>query len=418
MLHDNSPPVHILSILLVFATSALLLFPAKAIANMNPSSQKPQLQQLLQQNSNLSPLNNIVVVGGTHGNEYTGVWCIKALDRQSQQLETQYPSLQISTLLGNPQAHMENKRFIHQDLNRQFSLEAFQAYSNLDLSQDDLPLEIIRAREIDQLLGPKFATAFEEGGESWSSSSKSPVAHVVIDLHSTTSNMGLTIIVAEGDVVMTRAAAYVRHKCEKVLAGKENGEKVNCLVHTHVSREVRPNLSSTARHGFTIEVGPVPQGVLRHDAVEKTELALHAMLEYMHLYNTDPKRLDETLKGMYEGSSFRVPCFRSAAAVRKGEMSGKIRWPSLPENPNFPAYMVHKHLQDADFEMVQTGDPIFVDLDGNVIRYDGSYGPKIYLMFVNEAGYYYESSGTGVSVAIKTEYDLETGKLLEIRDEL
>ena len=37
----------------------------------------------------------------------------------------------------------------------------------------------------------------------------------------------------------------------------------------------------------------------------------------------------------------------------------------------------------------------------------------MYLMFVNEAGYYYESSGTGVSVAVKTQYDLNTGMLLE-----
>jgi hypothetical protein len=73
--------------------------------------------------------------------------------------------------------------------------------------------------------------------------------------------------------------------------------------------------------------------------------------------------------------------------------------------------MVHKNLQDTDFEMVKTGDPLFVDLEGNVIPYDGSYGSPVYLMFVNEAGYYYESSGTGVSVAIKTEYDLETGSL-------
>eukprot|EP00557_Chaetoceros_sp_GSL56_P005809 CAMPEP_0176504896 /NCGR_PEP_ID=MMETSP0200_2-20121128/16197_1 /TAXON_ID=947934 /ORGANISM="Chaetoceros sp., Strain GSL56" /LENGTH=397 /DNA_ID=CAMNT_0017904397 /DNA_START=307 /DNA_END=1500 /DNA_ORIENTATION=+ len=394
--------------------------------NHHPQHQQQQQQQL----------KNIVVVGGTHGNEYTGVWCIKALDRQSQQIQTQYPSLDVSTLLGNPQAHMANKRFLHEDLNRQFSKEALQmAYSHhLDAShylssqkyhdKDDtttttLPLEIKRAREIDQILGPKFK--FDAPTPSSSTGTAmmahgTPAAHVVIDLHSTTSNMGLTIIVAEGDVVMTRAAAYVLHKCTEAMSGGR--ERVHCLVHTHASREARPNLSSTGQHGFTIEVGPVPQGVLRHDAVEKTQLALHAMLEYIHLHNTDRERLDDILKKMYEGSSLRVPCFRSASAVRKGEMSGKITWPCVPENPNFPAYMVHKDLQDADFELVKTGDPIFVDLDGNVICYDGSYGPSVYLMFVNEAGYYYESSGTGVSVAIKTEYDLETGRLLEIRDEL
>lgn len=32
-------------------------------------------------------------------------------------------------------------------------------------------------------------------------------------------------------------------------------------------------------------------------------------------------------------------------------------------------------------------------------------------MFVNEGGYYYQSSGRGVSVAVKANYDLETGML-------
>jgi len=346
--------------------------------------------------ANTHHLKNVVVVGGTHGNEYTGVWCIKALDRASERIHAQYPSLNISTLLGNPQAHLENKRFIDEDLNRQFSREALElGYED----GDDLPQETLRAREIDQLLGPKFATKDNDDA-----------AHVVIDLHSTTSNMGLTIIVAEGDPIMTRAAAYVRQKCQ------ERGEVVHCLLHTHTNRDVRPNLSSTARHGFTIEVGPVPQGVLRHDAVEKTEMAIFYVLEYIHLYNSNVEKLNEMLKEMYEGQSFRVPCFRSASALRKGEMSGKIPWPSVPENPNFPAYMVHKRLQDADFELVETGDALFVDLDGNVIPYDGSYGSPIYLMFVNEGGYYYASSGTGVSVAVKTYFDLETGVLVKEED--
>ena len=338
---------------------------------------------------------------GTHGNEYTGVWCIKALDRAMDKVHKQYPSLNISTLLGNPEAHLQNKRFVHEDLNRQFSYAAL----TRDLEDDDLPQESIRAREINAILGPKFPDDPDDPDHSHS-------AHVVIDLHSTTSNMGTTIIVPIGDVVMTKAAAYVIKRCE------EQGELVRCLVHTHPSKDVRPNLSSSGKHGFTIEVGPVPQGVLRHDAVEKTDMALHALLEYLEMYNTDEKALNKKLDSMYKSTGFKVPCFRSAMAKRKGEMSGKISWPSVPENPNFPAYMVHKHLQDSDFEPVETGDALFVDLDGNVIPYDGSHGSPIYLMFVNEGGYYYSSSGTGVSIAIATEYDLHTGELLEENDEL
>uniref|UniRef100_A0A7S3Q3C7 AstE/AspA barrel-sandwich hybrid domain-containing protein n=2 Tax=Chaetoceros debilis TaxID=122233 RepID=A0A7S3Q3C7_9STRA len=143
------------------------------------------------------------------------------------------------------------------------------------------------------------------------------------------------------------------------------------------------------------------------------------MFEYLHLYNSNQSKLDYMLKEMYSVTdsdatndrSQGVPCYRSAAAIRNGEMSGKIVWPSVTDNPNFPAYMIHKHLQDRDFDVVKTGDALFVDLDGNIIPYDGAFGESIYLMFVNEGGYYYQSSGRGVSVAVKAKYDLETGML-------
>jgi succinylglutamate desuccinylase len=181
-------------------------------------------------------------------------------------------------------------------------------------------------------------------------------------------------------------------------------------MHSHPSRESRPNLSSTARHGFTIEVGPVPQGVIRHDAVEKTDQAIHALLEFLHLRNQDGGMLAKEMNSLY--ASKTVPCFRSAPAVRPGEMSGKITWPCDPENENFPAVLIHRDLQDRDFHLIHTGDPLFVDLDGTVVPYSGSHGSPVYLMFVNEGGYYYASSGTGIGVAVRAEFDLETGKFV------
>ena len=130
-------------------------------------------------------------------------------------------------------------------------------------------VESKRAAEINELLGPKF-DLFHDNAEEMRTD-------IVVDLHSTTSNMGITLIVAEGDVLMTQAAAYVAKNCNhvKVIAEGDASHDpdtifdVHILMHTHPNREVRPNLSSTGRHGFTIEVGPVPQGIVRHDAVIK-----------------------------------------------------------------------------------------------------------------------------------------------------
>ena len=98
-------------------------------------------------------VKSIVVVGGTHGNEYTGVFVSKALAR-SLQRENPYKTFQLSTVIANPEAHLQNKRFIDQDLNRQFS---YKALEERDGSEADQPAEARRATELNQLLGPKFA---------------------------------------------------------------------------------------------------------------------------------------------------------------------------------------------------------------------------------------------------------------------
>jgi aspartoacylase len=313
-------------------------------------------------------------------------------------LQEKYPSLEIKTLLGNPEAHLQNKRFVDQDLNRQFSEDKL--LRNVDEEGMPLTVEELRAQELNEILGPKFHVA--------------PQTDVVVDLHSTTSNMGLCIIIPEGDVVMAQAAAYVLHAC-----GGEHGTcdvdtTARILMHSIPDRKLRPTLSSTGLHGFTIEVGPVPQGVLRHDAVEKTQRSVDLLLEFLHKRNEyGSEAMLQELQEIYGDTSGRVPCYRSAKAKREGEISGKIRWPSDPDNPNFPNVLIHKSLQDRDFHKIKRGDPLFVNYDGSYVNYEGSHGEQVYLIFVNEGGYYYESSGTGIGVAVKAEYDLETATLHE-----
>uniref|UniRef100_A0A7S2UKJ8 Aspartoacylase n=1 Tax=Attheya septentrionalis TaxID=420275 RepID=A0A7S2UKJ8_9STRA len=332
---------------------------------------------------NVNKIESIVVVGGTHGNEYTGVWCIKELDAKPELVGKQYPSLKISTLVGNPEAHLANRRFIDTDLNREFT------HAKLMVGEEGLPLtvESLRAREIEKLLGPKFVESPD-------------TTDLVVDLHTTTTNMGITLIIPEGDALMAQAAAYVLHKC------LQTKERISILMHAIPDRHHRPNVGSTARHGFTIEVGPVPQGVLRHDAVEKTRKAMHFLFDFLEQRNAGKDPLKDISEVFPSG---RVPCYRSAKAQRPGEISGKIPWPCTEDNPNFPLFMVHKSLQDRDFHLIKTGDPLFVTIEGDTIYYEGSHGDQVYLIFINEGGYYYESSGTGIGVAVKTEYDLLQG---------
>lgn len=213
------------------------------------------------------------------------------------------------------------------------------------------------------------------------------------------SNMGITLIINEGDELMTQGAAYVARKCK--------GARI--LMHSIPEREERRTLSSAAKHGFTVEVGPVPQGILRHDAVQKTESAMHSLLEFLQRKNEGPDDILKELKTVYPTGT--VPCFRTAPAKRPGEISGKLTWPCDPDNPNFPSLMVHESIQDNDFSLLKVGDPLFVAPDRSIVHYDGSHGDEVYVVFVNEAGYYYSSSGTGIGVAISSKYDVETGLL-------
>lgn len=203
--------------------------------------------------------------------------------------------------------------------------------------------------------------------------------------------MGVTIIVSERDDIMAQGAAYVLQQLQpesaepiiqkiEGLSSPNNNDKDNnkiyskpsvvqsqILMHAIPDRMQRPNLGSIARHALTIEVGPVPQGVLRHDAVTHTLTALYHVLDFVehrnqHYYQTDKNDKDDpndryvhylqSLLDYYSRPPYKngcVPCFRSAPAVAPGELSGKIPWPSHPSNPNFPAYMIHESLQDREF---------------------------------------------------------------------
>lgn len=169
-------------------------------------------------------------------------------------MKLKYPSLEIETILGNQQAHLANKRFIDTDLNREFKYERLCTVDGDEMErvmkqeeeEEDQPasLEARRARELDAILGSKCESGTRDEID------------VAIDLHSTTANMGLTLIINEGDELMTQGAAYVACKCPEA----------RILMHSIPERDDRPTVSSAAKHGFTIEVRRKIQGN-NHDPI-------------------------------------------------------------------------------------------------------------------------------------------------------
>ena len=112
----------------------------------------------------MTPIRRVAIVGGTHGNEFTGAYLVKKFERFPDLV--QRPSFETMTLLGNPKAFEVAKRYIDEDLNRCFLQQDLQ---NPTLSS----YEALRAKTLNQILGPKGNRQVD----------------LLLDLHSTNANM-------------------------------------------------------------------------------------------------------------------------------------------------------------------------------------------------------------------------------------
>jgi len=324
-----------------------------------------------------SPQPRVVVVGGTHGNEFTGIHVVEQLQREMAAVHAAYPSLAVETMIANPRAYAANSRFVDDDLNRQFAGR-----------RPSGSYEAQRATEIEASVGPK-------GSED--------AVDVVIDLHTTTANMGLTIIVNSYCSLALRMAAYLSEVwtasddsagCDADGADAParapplpaSSHPLRVYLHD-VTQTAAPYLCSIGKAGITIEVGPTPQGLPRADVVATTQRALGLMLRYLERF--------------YSGRPPPAP-----PSLRVYLDRGKVAWPEPPDGSALPGALIAPSLQDRDFEPLHAGEPMFVRLDGTVVPYDGASGDVVYPIFVNEAAYYYAQSGRGVGLTTPADWPL------------
>ncbi|NMP30226.1 aspartoacylase [Thalassotalea sp. M1531] len=278
----------------------------------------------------MSKIEQIAVVGGTHGNEFSGIYLLKKWQKNTQLLKRN--SINVETVFANPKAFEANKRYIDCDLNRQFTLS--------DLANNKLAnYEQSRAKVINHQLGPKGNAKTD----------------FIIDLHNTTSNMGPSLILLKSDDFNKKMGAYVLSVMPEAVVVFED----QISMHEHYF------LASIADQGVIVEIGPQPQSVIRQDVLDWMENMTNAILDFVELYNKDEL---PDLPKQYEAyeyvESIELP------QDNKGERIG----------------MVHKNVQDNDFKPLKAGDPIFTLFDGGEITYQGDY--EAYPHFINEAAYY------------------------------
>ncbi|MBW4617246.1 MAG: aspartoacylase [Desmonostoc vinosum HA7617-LM4] len=288
----------------------------------------------------MSLINRVVIVGGTHGNELTGIYLVKKFERSPQLIQRK--SFTINTIIANPKAFEIGRRYVDTDLNRCFQRSCLQ---NPNLAS----YEAQRAKVI-------YST-FGTGG--------SQQADLVIDLHSTTSNMGLTFILASKHPFDLQLAAYISCVNPKVrILCSAPKTQDNCY------------LDSICQFGCTIEVGAVAQGVLDANLFQKTEELISTILDYVEIYNHKASIKIKDTFTIYQS----------------------IKTVDYPRNEvREIRAMIHPRLQFRDYEALHPGEPMFLTFDGKEIIYEGE--STVYPVFINEAAYY--EKGVAMSLTQK-----------------
>ncbi len=275
----------------------------------------------------MNQINRVVIVGGNHGNEFTGIYLVKKFHNHPDLVHRS--SFETLSLLGNPQAIAARVRYVEKDLNRCF----------VQLSNEDKPAnyEELRAREIQTILKPKIPD----------------IEDVIIDLHTTTSNMGLCIILGNRHPILLELAAVLN--------------AINPLVKVYLHEQPKGSgfLRSLSDLGFALEVGPVPQSILNAELFQQTEQLIYTSLDYFENYNLG--------KNLLKNNTLTV--YRSI---------GVIDYPRS-EDGEIQA-MIHPQLQFRDYEPLYPGEPMFMTFSGEEIVYKGN--DIVYPIFINEAAYY------------------------------
>lgn len=281
-------------------------------------------------------VGSVAIVGGTHGNELTGIHLVKHWQKKHYHADytklsaLTSQSFQIELLLANEKAIAENRRYLDHDLNR--------CFKRSDLSDPDKnSVEQQIAKQINQALGPK----------------DDPRVDFIIDLHTSTANMQTNIVLIKLDDFHLKLAAYLSSVLPDVVVTSETE-----LMDDHHF------LCSIAEKNLLIEIGPIAQGSLQADCLDNTNAALIAALDFVEMYNQNKlPDLPPTLEIMSYFSRLYFP------TDEKGDICATV----------------HPELVAKDYTRIQKGCAVFRDFDGNDIIYDGE---EAHIAFVNEAAYY------------------------------
>jgi len=294
----------------------------------------------------MNKIKTIVISGGTHGNELTGVQLIKKWSANPALYKEKVNDIVVEAVLVNPAAAAVCKRYVDYDLNRSFARQM------LDGSPNSLNAEWNRAQELNKLYGPKGNLTKTD---------------LILDIHNTEANMGICLILSEKNPFTKRASAELMSEFPGVY-----------IYYQPEEREASSYFGTIARADVCIEVGPQSHGTIRASLFEKTEKMVYRYLELAMEWN----------QGLLQEKPKKI--------VSVYTQHKDIDYPRDSAG-NINA-MIHPQLQNADYTELKSGDPLFRSFDGEDIFYGENY--SVWPIFINEAAYYEKK--IAMSLTLKT----------------
>ena len=269
-------------------------------------------------------LKKILIVSGTHGNEINPVWAVNQFNKQSNTIDQ---NIEYRYIIGNPHACERGVRYINSDLNRSFN--------SVKTNFDNSNYEINRAN----FLVEKFGINGSEPCE------------IAIDLHTTTANMGTSIVLygrREKDFCL---AALLQHKFGLPIYLHEKDEK-----QTGFLVEAWPC-------GVVIEIGSVAQNYYDPKIINKFLIIISSLRKEINKLKNNQIKLPKSLIVHIHQGSIDYP-------------RGK--------NGNINA-LIHPKRMNQDWKPIINGDPLFMDVVGNTKTYEGK--DTIWPVFIGEVAY-------------------------------
>uniref|UniRef100_A0A3B3TG45 N-acyl-aromatic-L-amino acid amidohydrolase n=1 Tax=Poecilia latipinna TaxID=48699 RepID=A0A3B3TG45_9TELE len=282
----------------------------------------------------LPRLSRAAVCGGTHGNELSGVYLVREMLKPENRKEDGGPA-SLLMLLSNPRAVQQCTRYVDTDLNRCFTHATLNGPAS-----EGAPYEIFRARELNNLLGPKGSRA---------------AVDLICDLHNTTANMGLCFIAySDCDWVCLHIFRHLQ---------KQMPDTPMRFIHFDVSTKESYSLDSIGKHGFAMEIGPQPHGCIKSNIYTAMREGVQHMRDWVSCFNSGESNV----------SMAQLP--------RHNQMT------------DYPCFLS----QDRDFCLLRPGEPLFQTFSGETVKYQGA--EALYAFFINECAYY--KKGIALSLARK-----------------